>query len=441
MAIVEENILSEIKNIKREVLNGENFDRTTMARSLLNYPAMMVPSSLDPIVESLKKFCSDKPAFIDPFMGASNSLVIGMKYGFEVYGQDINPLSVLLSQVKTSLYNESHLTKINKQISMKILKDTSKARDVSFTNRDKWFTEKVQIKLSKIRRAIKSEKRLSIRKFFWVALAETVRVVSNDRTSTFKLHIRSQDDLARRDIDPIAVFNKIVNRSIRDITSFNKELRELNLIESNQYKFKAKVKWGDSKEKIKTTKKFDLLITSPPYGDNHTTVTYGQFSYLPLQWIPMSDIDENIEMDYLLQIHMIDSMSLGGKMLDSFEEIKVKMFSKSKNLKKYFASLNEDQKNKAKKVINFIYDLDITIDNALTRLKNGAYMLWTIGNRSVNGKVVQNDLILIDLMQSKGVELVTGLERDILSKRMPLRNNFSKTMKTEKILIFKCSQK
>lgn len=138
---------------------------------------------------------------------------------------------------------------------------------------------------------------------------------------------------------------------------------------------------------------------------------------------------------------MIDSMSLGGKMLDSFEEIKVKMFSKSKNLKKYFASLNEDQKNKAKKVINFIYDLDITIDNALTRLKNGAYMLWTIGNRSVNGKVVQNDLILIDLMQSKGVELVTGLERDILSKRMPLRNNFSKTMKTEKILIFKCSQK
>ena len=40
-------------------------------------------------------------------------------------------------------------------------------------------------------------------------------------------------------------------------------------------------------------------------------------------------------------------------------------------------------------------------------------------------------------MHQKGVNIFTDLEREILSKRMPGRNNFSETMSKEKILIFK----
>ena len=64
-------------------------------------------------------------------------------------------------------------------------------------------------------------------------------------------------------------------------------------------------------------------------------------------------------------------------------------------------------------------------------------MVWTVGNRNVNKQVVRNDEILIDLLNSKGIDLITDLDRDILSKRMPGRNNFSSTMNKEKILIFK----
>ena len=84
-----------------------------------------------------------------------------------------------------------------------------------------------------------------------------------------------------------------------------------------------------------------------------------------------------------------------------------------------------------------MHDLDKTIDNLLGKLNKGAYLVWTVGNRNVNKQVVQNDNILIDLLSSKKVELITDLERDILSKRMPGRNNFSNTMNKEKILIFK----
>lgn len=36
--------------------------------------------------------------------------------------------------------------------------------------------------------------------------------------------------------------------------------------------------------------KFDLMITSPPYGDSRTTVAYGQFSRLSLQWLDLENI-------------------------------------------------------------------------------------------------------------------------------------------------------
>ena len=81
--------------------------------------------------------------------------------------------------------------------------------------------------------------------------------------------------------------------------------------------------------------------------------------------------------------------------------------------------------------------MDKTIDNILSKLNKTSFLVWTVGNRNVNKRVVRNDMIISELLLSKNVMLVTDLERDILGKRMPGRNNFSDTMSKEKILIYK----
>ena len=53
----------------------------------------------------------------------------------------------------------------------------------------------------------------------------------------------------------------------------------------------------------------DLICTSPPYGDNHTTVTYGQFSILPLLWI-ISFLSSEAEVRKLR--HICTSLYKGG---------------------------------------------------------------------------------------------------------------------------------
>lgn len=423
--------------IDREILNGENHDKREFVRKLINYPAMMVPSVQESIIKAIIQFLPEQRSLIDPFMGAANSLVAGMKYGFDVHGQDINPLSILIGQVKTADHDIQNLQKAFLKIKFLVKNDNKTSISINFKNIDKWFKIEVQKELSKLRRAVLAEDNLIIRKFFWVVLAEVIRICSNDRTSTFKMHIRTAEDIKNRNISPISAFLHIAEKSIADIDDFRNSLEKEKLLQNGSYIKTAEVKWGNSMQKVLSEKKHQLLLTSPPYGDNHTTVTYGQFSYLPLQWIPIKDIDESITLDYLTVINEIDTNSLGGKNLVTSTYLENKLFPKSNALKTYFELLRPDEKNKARKVLNFINDLDITIDNVIEKMDTNSYQVWTIGNRSVNNKEVKNDQILIELLESKNIMLISDLTRDILSKRMPNRNNFSDTMSKEKILIFK----
>ncbi len=429
-------IIKSLESISPEILNGTNFNNRDYARKILNYPAMMVPCVQESIIKTLINDMPEGVSMIDPFMGASNALTTGMRYGASIFGQDINPLSVLISQVKTSVYEYS-LKDSFLELKGRINRSRSSKIDVNFRNIDKWFKKEVQVQLSQIRRAILREEDLKFRKFFWVALAEAIRLNSNDRTSTFKMHIRTQEEIQNRKLNPIESFLKICERSVEDILNVRKELENKDLVINNNYKHTASVKWGDSKKSINSNDQFRLLITSPPYGDNQTTVTYGQFSYLPLQWIPIKEISKEITIDYLSVIQKIDNQSLGGNLPKGFNKIEEKMFDKSNSLKRFFDGFSIDEKKKARKVISFINDLDITLNNILPKMDENSYQVWTIGNRNVNKKEVQNDKILIDLLKSKGIDLFIDLERDILSKRMPGRNNFSNTMDKEKILIFK----
>lgn len=431
------NIRKSIKAISSEILNGENYSRDDFARSILNYPAMMVPSVQEPIIEKLSYAIDGEISLLDPFVGASNTLVTGMKYGMNVFGQDINPLSILLSQVKTSFYQADELIDAEKKIISDINSDSSEMVEISFINIDKWFTRSVKIELSKIYRAIRKETNLKIRKFFWIVLAETIRLTSNDRTSTFKMHMRSIEEINTRLVSAIKTFSIVSKKNIKNISDYISVLTQKGHIKKGKYIKKAEVVWGDTLSEIKTKKIFNLLVTSPPYGDNQTTVTYGQFSYLPLQWIPMEDIDENIGLEYLRTTQEIDAKSLGGQFKGDIKDIENKIFKKSITLKKFITQFKEDERKKAEKVTRFIYELDTSIDKILPRMEKDSFLAWTIGNRNVNKQVVQNDLILKELFNSKGIDLFTDLEREILSKRMPGRNNFSNTMSKEKIIIFK----
>ena len=430
------DLLTRLGTIKEEgTLDGEEADRSENMHRLFMYPAMMVPATQSAMIEAMTHVLPTNSLAIDPFMGSGTSLLSCMEYGLGVFGQDINPFAVLLSRAKATSYDLDGFKKAFQSIKKHIDNDTATNIDVSFVNINKWFNKDVQISLSKIRRAIQAESCSAYRVFFWVIMSEVIRIGSNDRTSTFKLHMRDQKDIENRKIDIINEFINYSKRGIEDLADYRDKLQKEHLLDGYKFSGISEIVWGNTQKKIESDKKYDLLVSSPPYGDNHTTVTYGQTSYLPLQWIDPIDID--CPFDYLKTTQEIDRKSLGGK-IDS-KELKRNINSlldKSPSLSAFYREIPDDEKTKYKKTFAFIADFDESLESIVNAMKLEAFYIWTIGNRFVGGREVPNAEILKDLMERRGASLFFDAERKISNKKQAKRNSSSQTMEKERILIF-----
>lgn len=432
----EQKLLEHLNKITRMgILDGEDADRKENLHRLFMYPAMMVPATQSAILRAITEVLPKNSTAIDPFMGSGTSLLSCMEFGLNVYGQDINPFAVLLSQAKTVLYDTQALENSLNRIINHILGDNSDIVDINYYNLDKWFKKEIQVSLSKIRRAIISEKDGNCRKFFWVIMSETIRIGSNDRTSTFKLHRRSEEEIGRRNIDVIKEFINLAKRGIDDLRLYRIKLADDGHLQAGRYAGESIITWGNTQETIQTELQFDLLVSSPPYGDNLTTVTYGQTSFLPLLWIDSNDIE--CPYDYIKTTSEIDRNSLGGKIKKQLVKEQVDFLSKRSSVfSNFYFSLPENERSKYNKTVGFMSDFDKCLDAIIRVMKPNAYYIWTIGNRFVGGREIPNSGVLLDLMKYRGINhLYTG-ERNILNKKQACKNKSSQTMEKELIMIF-----
>jgi hypothetical protein len=402
---------------------------------------MMVPEVQQRLMTVITEQQGGVESVYDPFVGGGSTLVAAMPLGLNGYGQDLNPLSILLSKVKTGALSCDLLDLYTVEVNRQAKADKFTSHDVSFQGINKWFSEAVQVELGKLRRAIQKQP-LWARRFFWTVLAETIRLTSNDRTSTYKLHIRSRENIVARSVSPLKTFASLAVRACEDMRAFRAGLDTAGLIAKNAYKKKMRVGLGDTQRcALQLAGRgvgYDLLVTSPPYGDNQTTVTYGQHAYLPLQWIDLKDIDPDVDPSFLKTTHEIDRRSLGGhKGRLSLTETVERLGSQSGALLNTFELLASKPRDRTSRVATFYRDLDACLQNIMKVMRPNAYMCWTVANRSVGGLEIPTHTILRDLVERRGGRYVTDVTRQIHSKRMPNRNGTTSTMRSERILVFR----
>ncbi len=401
------------------------------------YPAMMVPQMVEAI---LNEICAVHPEIqwvTDPYAGSGTILTEAMVRGLSFAGSDINPLAILLCRAKGGPFFTEALRRSSDTLLNHIKADQKRDVEISFSGIDKWFTEDVQIDLSRIRRCIQHERSRFTRRFLWVALGETVRLTSNSRTSTFKLHIRPAADLKSRQTDATKVFERILMRNVSYMNDFVKLLRAKQLTKRGRYTGEVVISLGDSRTSSPLGNGgCDLLISSPPYGDNATTVPYGQFSFLPLQWIDLDDIDSHAKADYLRTTHEIDFRSLGGSRRIK-SNARQSIVARSPTLGRLLDHLDGESEDHPRRVTAFFRDLDKGLSQNLLALRPGSLMVWVLGNRRVADMQVPLDCILRELLEKHGAKLVVKLARRIPSKRMAIKNNIAKTMSAESILVMR----
>lgn len=376
------------------------------------YPATMIAPVQQTILEKL--FANEQiNSVYDPYHGSGTALFEAAKLNpnCQITGCDINPLAHLITYSK--LKGVTKKIKDDIQLLFSLIPKTPEY-NFEFHNISKWFRADIITSLKKIRWAITQISSKRNRAFFWIVFANIIRKYSNSRSSTYKLHIKDLVDINKLPNNLIRDFHKQVENNYQ---KFTLTVSNLTLLKGDTLKMSRKLK----------DRSIDLTITSPPYGDNGTTVPYGQFSSLALFWIDPQDLKlEGWELD---NYSKIDRMSLGGQCkntLTHFGRVLLEPY------------LNEISKEKQTKVINFFSDYFISLDD-ICRVTN-KYIVMTLGNRTVDRVNINLTKITSQYLESNGFMLVDTLSRDIPVKRTPrltsrVKNEAVSSMNEEFVII------
>lgn len=420
--------ISDLINTREDYLDFKLEDNKYLSHGYHNYPATMIPQLPKLFIENTLKI-QEIDLILDPFMGSGTTLVEANNHNIDSIGYDLNPLSILMTKVKNTYIDSKDLRVEFERLKKNIIEEKKQYNDgvlkidiPSFKNINYWFKEEVIYDLQIIKNNIKKITDDDIKDFFLVVFSEVVRYTSNSRNGEFKLYRLPKDKLDSWNPDSINLF-------------FEKSLSNIEKNNSiNHFKNNARPILSSSNcmEEL-LDNSVDLLITSPPYGDSKTTVAYGQFSRLSLQWL---DLDASNDMN----IASIDSYLLGGKV----KKNELEQLLPSKTLQELIVTLSQINPKRSKEVLQFYIDLFEVLKEIKRVMKKNSYQFWVTANRTVLGHKIKTNQIIIELFDSIGIKQIGAFERNIPNKRMPSKNSptnkkghTSSTMKTEDITIFK----
>jgi site-specific DNA-methyltransferase (cytosine-N4-specific) len=434
-----------VDSLKRRTLDDPGYwnfsqnDKRSHGHALFPYPAMMVPQLQGALLDDLLAADPSVSSCYDPFAGSGTVMTEAMRRGMNFVGGDLNPLAVLLMSVKAHPLRAGTMQRSIDQVTASLARLAGDLSRPEFRGIDKWFEPAVARDLSGLRRAIQGVASRQERRFLWVCLAATVRLVCNSRTSTFKLHAYPADVLASRRVDTIEVFKRVSSQATHQLNEQRAELESAGLITRGRYTGKVTVSHAnvlDDRDRIMA----DALMTSPPYGDNRTTVPYGQHSFLPLMWVDRADLPCRGELDELLgSPYRLDVASIGGRSPSDHSAALKQLKDRSPSVASTAATLGRLEGTGLDRFVAFTADLDAAIAAIGPRLRPSAMQFWTLGNRRISGVAIPTTAIVQELSQSRGASHVHTIKRSFPrnAKRMASRNDSVSLMDTEDILILR----
>ena len=466
MINIDDKLVQKLTSLPIDFWDFKNSDTKEFTHGIHNYPAMMVSPISRNIISIMSTF-QPIESLLDPFSGSGTVAVEGMLANIPtIMGTDINPLAILLSKTKTTVINYEKLKKeskllysnIQKQMpnltvidnyfvsekkldltdkkgwgseAPKYLKEYCEKEKINisipdFKNIGYWFKPQVIIALEVIKEDIKKIKDENIKNYFLIAFSETIRLVSNRRNGEFKMFRMQTEKVKTFNPDVFNTFKKILDLNVSKMKDFEENQKEkttkATIVKNNAGKLQ------DIPDNL-----FDLVVTSPPYGDSRTTVAYGEYSRLSLQWLDLDDTSSD-------EIMKIDKSLMGGKKYKKGFDFTLT----SPTLKQSLEKIKEKDLERAGDVFSFYEELEEVIKTVASKTKQNGYQFWVVGNRTVKEELLQTDVIMTEMASKYGLKHVHTINRNIPNKVMPSLNSPTNesgkkvtTMTMEHIVIFR----
>lgn len=364
------------------------------------YPAMMIPQVARKLLDDYAPE-GNLSLVLDPYAGSGTTLVESSIKGIKSIGTDLNPLARFMSRVKNTHYNLEEVRTAVATITAEVMlynatevKNTDFSRISNFTF---WYTEDSLFKLSYLNQII-LELKPEVQDFFLLCLSETVREVSFTRNGEFKRYKMSEKQLEKFNPDVFLTFEKKVQRNIKGLEAFN-ATGTVNL--ASVYDFNTS---NGIPPEVLPEGSVDMVVTSPPYGDSHTTVAYGQFSRWANEWFSFDNAKS------------LDRILMGGTIS---KEVKFE----TESIKEELEAIKALDEKRYFEVISFLNDYWDSIQNVAKVIRKGGRVCYVVGNRRVKAVQINLDYFTAEMFEKCGFKHEITIIREIPNKRMPSKNS------------------
>ena len=376
------------------------------------FPAKMAPSLAK---DKLSQFRVGSK-ILDPMCGSGTTLRHSIEKGHSAVGWDIDPLAVKISRVWCYRYNTKRLHADQNALKLKLNK--SKNTKCRFSNCedtrnfvDYWFAKKQKDDLNRLSLEIeKTFPKGPRRDFFQIAMSRIIITKFKGASLAWDIsHSRPHKKKVENDFDTIPEFFKSVEKMIHQIKN--------NPCQSN-----ARIYNGDCK-KVKSSEKFDAVITSPPYLN---AIDYMRGHKFSLIW-----------MGYTIpELKNIRQKSIGSEKGDPSLMDKVEIQTIAKTVCKGQKILPRVEKF----LFRYIDDCENLIAKLKKHLTPQGSLIFVVGNSTQYGTRIHNDRIFSLLAKKHGFKLNDKKTRKIPqnARYLPIndKTQISKRIKTETVLHF-----
>ena len=396
---------------------GQNYGEECFPH-LHKYPATMIPQLG---IEILKELDITDGSMLDPYCGSGSSFASGISLGLRDFtGFDLNPLAVLISKVrftKLSVHQLQEAESKVKKLAYSILAHHGEEQNTNIllSDFDYWFSEEVAHKLTLLKNLIEDLDDDQVKKFLMLSLSLTVRDCSYVRNNEFKLYRIKEDDLLIFNPDVVGVFFSHLKKSIHTYQNYYEPFLDDVVLSVSRGSF------------VNGHKQYDVVLTSPPYGDSRTTVAYGQFSIFTNQWLLGFQ-----------NARAVDKKLMGGENIS----LKTPLVQLNSLVDDYVAHIATMDNKRAREINSFYYDLAASVGKVSHSVKTHGRIIYVVGNRTVKGINLPTDQFVAEQFEKNGFSHLMTYKRSISNKRMPHLNSPSNksgvkmaTMKDEFIIV------
>ncbi|MEZ4884742.1 MAG: DNA methyltransferase [Chitinophagales bacterium] len=389
---------------KNTVFNINTQKVTTLTHGFHKYPAKYIPQIPR---WAIQKYAGESipKLILDPFCGSGTTLVESLVNGQNSIGIDIDPLSVLISKVKTTKVNPTLLHKIADWVILEIQHRKKGNFSPDCETIEHWFTKEAIHILSIIRTVIDEvpvkfgeEKEVKdIQDLLLICFSSIIRKVSNADNESQKTYVSHTK--IKTPEEPTALFLKKLQLFQERIVAFSKRINDQQkstIIHTNSSKPLTNHIASNS---------IDLAITSPPY--------IKAIDYIYNQMAELFWIGDLFDMQTQSQQNQKKKKYIGTKHIHKPEYASyspLETLTDSAMLNQILHDIYTfDPKNGHKHAYltyRYFSEMRQHFQQMNSVLKNESHYVMVVGNSNVSSVFIDTANILIEIAEKEGFQLV-----------------------------------